>query len=147
MLKEFMVSVISLSFLALVSDMLMPEGTMKKYLSLSFGFMMMCTLIIPVTGIVNSEPFEFSFDSEITSEEIQAKSDAYVLKLHEENIRSYIVEAFGEGTQVFIELYSDGRVKQVVIYSENNNLLLLDKIKKTLGCENIEITKRIIDDT
>lgn len=147
MFKEFITSVVSLSFLAVVSDMLMPEGTMKKYLSLTFGFMMMCALIAPITKTSEIELFEFSFDSEITNDEIQAKSDAYILKLHEENIRKYIVETFGEGTEAFVQLYADGRVKGVTIYTQNQDLHLLNEMKKTLGCENIEIAKRHNDDT
>lgn len=142
MFKEFMISIISLSFLCVVSDMLMPEGALKKYLRLTFGFMMMCTLIMPMTKIIDIEPFEFSFDNGIGNEEIAAKSDAYILKKHEENVANYITELFGEGTEAFIELYSNGSVKGVVIYTENSNASLAEEVKRTLGCENIKVSKR-----
>lgn len=142
MFKEFMVNIISLSFLCVVSDMLMPEGAIKKYLRLTFGFMMMCTLIMPMAEMIDIEPFEFSFDSNMSNEEITAKSDAYILKVHEKNVANYIVELFGEGTEAFVELYSDGKVKSVVIYTENNNALLTEQVKEALGCENIRISKR-----
>ena len=142
-----MVSVISLAFLCIVSDMLMPEGTMKKYMSLTFGFMMICALIMPLTQIIDSEPFEFSFDSYMSSEEINAKSDAYILKLHEENIKDYIVDIFGAETEVFTQLYSDGSIKSVIIYTEKSDPLTLEKLKETLGCENIVIKKRMNNDS
>lgn len=142
MFKEFIIKVISLAFLCIVSDMLMPEGTMKKYLSLTFGFMMMCTLIMPITRVIDTEPFEFSFEGEISNEEINAKSDAYILKLHEENVRKYVIDAFGEGTDAFVELYSDGSIKSVVVYTKKDDAILIGKLKETLGCENIKVIKR-----
>lgn len=147
MFKEFMTGVISLAFLCTISNMLMPEGTLKKYLSLTFGFMMIATLIMPMVKIKDCEPFEFSFDYDMNSEEINAKSDAYILELHEENIRKHIKELFGENAEVFIELYADGRVKSVDIYTEKFNLTDLEKLKKTLGCDNIEVKKRSTNDT
>ena len=147
MFKSFFSGVISLAFFAIVSDMLMPEGTLKKYMSLTFGFMMMCTLIAPVKSLINTAPFEFSFDAEISNEEIRAKSDAYVLKLHEDNIREYIRQIMGENAEVFIDLYSDGQVREVIIYTDTNNPLLLSQLKQTLGCDNIRFSKRNKDDT
>ena len=147
MFRSFFSGVIPLAFFAIVSDMLMPEGTLKKYMSLTFGFMMMCTLIAPVKSFINTTPFEFSFDAEMSNEEITAKSDAYVLKLHEENIREYIRQIIGENAEVFIDLYSDGQVREVIIYTDTNNPLLLSQLKQTLGCDNIRFSKRNKYDT
>lgn len=146
MFKSFFAGVISLAFFAIVSDMLMPEGTLKKYLRLTFGFMMMCTLIAPVKSAVSSMPFEFSFETEMSNEEIFAKSDAYVLKLHEENIREYISEIIGEDSEVFIDLYANGEIKQIVIYTNKENPILISQLKQTLGCDNIRFSKRNKDD-
>lgn len=146
MLKGFIVSIVSISFLCIVSDMIIPEGTMKKYLKLVFGFMIMSALLTPVTKFKQTEPFHFSFDSEITNEEINAKSDAYILKIHENNIRKHIETYFASDAEIFIELFSDGRVKSVKIYCENPDFLIEEKLKSTLGCENIELIKRGVDD-
>ncbi|MBQ8541032.1 MAG: stage III sporulation protein AF [Clostridia bacterium] len=146
MLKSFIVSIVSISFLCIVSDMIIPEGTMKKYLKLVFGFMIMSALLAPVTKFKQTEPFRFSFDSEISNEEITAKSDAYILKIHEDNIRKHIETYFAGDTEIFIELFSDGRVKSVKIYCEKPDILIEEKLKSTLGCENIELVKRGVDD-
>ena len=147
MFKDFIINVISLAFFCVISDMLMPEGTMKKYLSLTFGFMMICTLAMPLTRIINAEPFEFSFDSSMSNEEINAKSDAYILKLHEENIRAYITEIYGNDTEAFVDLYSDGSIKSVAVHTPNNDPILLKELKEILGCENIEVKMRIKNDS
>ena len=115
---------------------------MKKYLKLVFGFMIMSALLNPVTKLKQTEPFRFSFDSEITNEEIQAKSDAYILKIHEDNIKKHIETYFNPDAEIFIELFSDGSVKSVKIYCENPDILIKEKLKSTLGCENIELIKK-----
>ena len=146
MFKEFVTRVISLAFLCIVSEMIMPEGSMKKYLHLAVGFMMMCVLISPVTNLLNPESFEFSFDSEMTNEEIIAESEAYILKLHEENIREHVINIYGHECEVFVKVNSDGMVKEVIIRSDISDNLRINRLKEELGCENIKIIKRNKDE-
>lgn len=139
MFKEFVISIISLAFLCTVSDMIMPEGSMKKYFKLAMGFMMMCVLISPVTKIIDIAPFEFSFKQDMSNEEISAKSDAYILKMHEENIREHILNIIGNNAEAFVEINSDGTVKNVVIRCSYVSEGTLKSLKSELGCENIKV--------
>ncbi len=142
MLKDFVVSIASISFLCVISHMITPEGTMKKYIKLVFGFLVMSTLLMPAIKIKETEPFSFSFDSEISNEEINAKSEAYILKIHEDNIRKHVESYFDSSPEVFVELFSDGRVKSVKVYCDNPDFLIMEKLKSELGCESIELVKR-----
>ena len=49
---------------------------------------------------------------------------------------------FDSSSEVFVELFSDGRVKSVKVYCDNPDFLIMEKLKSELGCENIELVKR-----
>ena len=139
MIKKFIISIVSTVFLCTVCEMLMPEGKFKKYFHLVVGFVMMCVLMKPfVKDIAPLDDFRIAFDTEISEEELKAESDAYILKLHEENLKNRIKEICGEETEIFIELYADGQVKSITLYgtiSHEN----IKEIAKELGCEDIKV--------
>lgn len=140
MFKEFTVNVIALAFLATACEMIIPEGGMKKYFNLFMGFMMMLVLIKPFTFIHDIPRLDLTFDTEMTNEEIEAKSNAYILQKHKENIISYIKESTGCEGEIFVELYSDGKIRSVVIKNADITNDESDRLKEELGCDNIEIT-------
>lgn len=138
MIKELIISVIGIAFLSVACEMIMPEGKMKKYYKLVIGFILMCVLMQPLSSITEFKEFEFSLGENITEEELLAESEAYILKFHEENIKNHVLDMCSDGTEVFVDLYSDGLVKSVVIrgnIAEGN----LAYLKKELGCENITV--------
>ncbi len=139
MFKEFAVNVISLAFLGSIVEMISPEGTIKKYIKLIMGFMMIAILIAPFGKNSHIPQFEFSLDYDITNEEIRAKSDAYTLKLHEENIVNYVKSVLGENVEVFVEIYTDGNVKSVTVRGISVGEDVLNSLKNELGCEKIEV--------
>lgn len=139
MFKEFAINIIALAFLGAVLEMITPNGTMRKYFKLVMGFMMMLALISPIKKGADMGNFEFSFDAETSEEEIQAKSNAYILKLHEDNIVNYIKSYLGQDTEVFVEIFSDGNVKSVSIQGKYVSEEKLATIKSELGCENIKV--------
>ncbi len=140
MFKDFMINVVALSFLATACEMIMPDGSIKKYLKLIMGFMVMVTLLNPVLKNMQSpQEFEFSFEEFQSDEDFSAKSDAYILKLHEENIKNHIREKTGGDGEIFTELYSDGRVKEVTIRNSHIPLAVIEELKRELDCEKIQI--------
>lgn len=145
MIKNFIFSVIGISFLSTACEMLIPEGKMKKYYKLVMGFIMMCVLINPISNITTFEKFEFSFSESITEEELLAESEAYILQMHKENIEKRIKEICGEETQAFIELYADGLVKSVVLKG-NVTMEKLVLLKEELGCEDIKVSSGVSDE-
>lgn len=145
MIKNFIFSVIGISFLSTACEMLIPEGKMKKYYKLVTGFIMMCVLINPISNITTFEKFEFSFSESITEEELLAESEAYILQMHKENIEKRIKEICGEETQAFIELYADGLVKSVVLKG-NVTMEKLVLLKEELGCDDIKVSSGVSDE-
>lgn len=139
MIKEFIISIVSMVFLCTVCEMLMPEGKLKKYFHLVVGFIMMCVLMKPFAkDIVSTEEFWIDFDTEITEEELRAESEAYILRLHEENLKNRIKEICGDETEVFIELYSDGQVKAITIHGTITQENIRDVVNE-IGCEDIKV--------
>ncbi len=138
MIKNFICSIIGVAFLSTVCEMIAPEGKLKKYYKLIMGFVMMAVLLKPLTNISDFPTFEFSVNESITEEELLAAGNAYILKIHEENIRQKILDICGENIEVFIELFTDGRVKSVDIKGKVNSSNI-EQLKKELGCENIKV--------
>lgn len=137
MFKDFLSGIIALSFFGTICEMIMPKGAIEKYFKLAFGFMMMFVLVSPVTKSIDSTEFEFSFDELMSNEEISAKNDYYILKMHEENIQKQVLERVGGNAQVYVEIFADGTVKSVTIRGVRVNDTVINELKTMLGCENI----------
>lgn len=147
MIKSFILSVIGTVFMGTVCEMIIPEGNLKKYFRLAMGFVMMSVLISPVKNLSELPEFEFSFTDTMTEEELRAESDAFILKLHEENIKTRIKELCGDKTEVFVEVFSDGRVKSVKLAGSSITDGIIESIKKETGCENVIFVSGEEDET
>ncbi|MGM9551685.1 MAG: stage III sporulation protein AF [Clostridia bacterium] len=136
-MSGFLKSVISVSFLSVICDLVLPKSGMEKYIKLVLGFIMMSVLISPINSDIslNFSDYEF-FD--MPEEELYAQSDAYILELHKNNIENKVKEICGSDTDVFIDLYSDGLIKSVTI-SGNDKEKYISRLKEELGCENIKV--------
>lgn len=139
MIKEFLLTLVGVVFLSTACEMLIPNGSVKKYYQLAIGFVVMCVMVKPLTNIIQFSDFEFTFDSEMSEAQMQAESNAYILKLHEENIRKRIIEICGRDTDVFVELFTDGRVKSIRMRGEGIGADKILKIKEEMGTDNVEI--------
>ncbi len=142
MIKGFIARVIGVVFLGTMCEMIMPEGTFKKYYKLAMGFIMMCVLIQPLAKKPEGDKlFDFSYNVEISEEELKAKSDAYILKIHEETIKNKLLEICGSDVEIFIELYNNGLVRSVGLRGENVSLDKITEIKTLLGCDNVKVVE------
>ena len=139
MIKEFITKIAGVVFLGTACDMLIPEGNLKKYYKLAMGFIVICVLTKPLVGFVEIPSFEFTDIETMSEEEILAQSDAYILKMHEDNIKSEIEKIVGENTEVYVRLYSDGRVKSVWLKGGNLVNEKIEEIKNLTGCEDITV--------
>lgn len=140
MIKSFISGIIGVVFLSVACEMIMPEGSMKKYIRLAMGFIMISVLISPFLKGGKTVELEFDFDSAYSEEELIAKSNAYILMYHRENIEKRAEEICGEGSKAYAEVNSDGSVRMVSIQSENNLENKRDALVKEFGCENIIIS-------
>ena len=140
MIKEFVLKIVGTAFVCIVCEFIIPEGSLKKYFRLTIGFIMMCVLMNPILNISDLKEFEFKFDGGMSEEEIRSESDAYILRLHEENVLNYIKQLCGEDVEIFIEMFADGQIKSVKIIGNDISTNTLETLKRELGCEKITIT-------
>ena len=117
----------------------MPEGSMKKYFRLVIGFVVMCVLISPFGSIDKIKTYQFEFDGGMSESELKAGSEAYMLKLHRENIAKRVEEIAGEGSEAFVQIHSDGSVIEITLKGKNISSDAINKIKTETGCSNITI--------
>ena len=116
-MKDYMTSLGVVLMLIALSNMLVPEGSIKKYASLAMGFMLITSAIsfIP-TG---SEAPIFTEDSFSISEEEVASAQAHyraeVLKRHRENLEKTIEEKLKYGGRAYVEVSPDGEVISVAL--------------------------------
>lgn len=138
-MKSFIAQIAGAVFISVVCEMIMPKGSVKKYVRLAIGFMMTAILLSPLSGSVKLPEIDTFFDGAYTKEELDAKSEAYVLDVHRRNIEKRAEELCGEGAKAYAEVFSDGRVKSVRIESGRDLSLVLPRLKKEFGCEDIEV--------
>lgn len=138
MIKTIIISIIGIVCVSTICDMIMPEGSIKKYYKLAMGFITMCVILSPITGIKDISQYEFSFDGGMSEEELRAESDAMVLSMHKTTIINRVKEITGTKKEVFVEIYSDGRVKSISIYKPVTDEAI-SKIQQETGCTDIKI--------
>ncbi len=139
MIKNLIISLIGTVFLCTLSEFIMPEGSMKKYFRLVIGFVVMCVLISPFGSIDKIKTYQFEFDGGMSESELKAGSEAYMLKLHRENIAKRVEEIAGEGSEAFVQIHSDGSVIEITLKGKNISSDAINKIKTETGCSNITI--------
>ncbi|MBQ7976943.1 MAG: stage III sporulation protein AF [Clostridia bacterium] len=139
MIKNLILSLIGTVFLCTLSELIMPEGNMKKYFRLVIGFIVMCVLISPFGSIDQIDTYKFEFDGGMSESELKAGSEAYMMQLHKENIARRIKEIAGENCEAFVQVHSDGSVISITIRGENVSADAINKIKTETGCGNITI--------
>ncbi|MCD8048824.1 MAG: stage III sporulation protein AF [Clostridia bacterium] len=140
MIKNVLINVTGAVFLSVVCEMIMPEGSLKKYLRLAIGFIMAAVLISPIAGGIEIEMPEFSFGEEMSEDELTAKSDALVLKMHRENVEKRAEEIAGEGSEAYAEIASDGSVRSVRVIAAQGAADVSERLKAEFGCEDVVIT-------
>ena len=116
-MKDYMTSLGVVLMLIALSNMLIPEGSIKKYASLAMGFMLICAALsfLP-TG--NKFPI-FTDDSLSLNEEdiayAEAQYRAEVIKRHRENLEKTIEEKLKYGGKAYVEVAPNGEVISVTL--------------------------------
>lgn len=138
MVKSILLILIETVFVCTLCEMIIPDGSLKKYFRLVIGFIIICTLLKPLANLKNVNIDEIKIDVGMTEEEMRHESEAYILRLHKENIEKRIKEIIGGDTEVFLRIGSDGSVLSITLkgaVSQDKMLL----IKSETGCDDIKI--------
>ncbi len=95
--------------LAALADMLIPEGSMRRYCRMVCGFMILAALLSPLTGSFKEiQTGEYTIDAE----KAEAQARARILVQHKENLEN-LIEARFPGARAYVEVDSEGNVIRV----------------------------------
>lgn len=139
MIKNMILSLIGTVFVSSLCEMIIPEGNMKKYFRLVWGFVVVCIILKPIGQWKGNETFEFEFENSIGEEEMRAESEAYILQVHKENIARRVSEIAGGECKVFVNVSSVGEVLSIAIETKSITADAINKIKQETGCDNVKI--------
>lgn len=118
-----------------LANMIIPEGRMKKYVSLSMGFI----LIIATLSFLPGDIGEISFSPEafdLSDESIaksQAEYRAEVIKIHRENLRKKIEAQMLHGSKAFVEVSESGEIISITLLVRGDESGAVLYITESLG--------------
>lgn len=117
-MKEYMTSLGVILMLISFANMLIPEGSIKKYTSLAMGFMLICTAL---SFFPSKEEVSFFSAEQFTIPEGEIENNealyrAQVLKKHRENLEETIKGKLKNGGKAFVEVSPDGDVISVTLW-------------------------------
>lgn len=134
-MREYMLSLGSVLMLIAFSNMIVPEGNIKKYVALATGFMIISTALTILPGSAGDISFSantFSISEEEVSK-IQAEYRAEVIKRHRENLETKIEEYLSEGAKAYVEVTEEGEVTGVTIHTTKDESEAVMYIIENLG--------------
>lgn len=117
------------------ANMIVPEGNIKKYVSLAMGFM----IITAALSVLPSKWEEIQFSSEsfeLSSDEIasaQAQYRAQVIKMHREKLENKIAEQMRHGSKAYVEVSEDGEIISVTLLLRGDESKAVSYIVKNMG--------------
>ena len=140
-MKEYMTTLGTILMLISFSNMLIPEGSIKKYTSLAMGFILICSALsfIPADkdkAFFDIEPFSFSEDEIENSE---ALFRAEVIKKHRENLENTVKEKLKHGGRVYVEVTPQGEVISVTLWIRGDESAAVSYIIENFGISREEI--------
>ena len=132
-MKDYIISVGTVMMLISFSQIVLPEGGLKRFASLATGFMIICAVIAPLNG---GKAFDFS---EITVENGASENKvddalyrAEVLRHHRENLEKQIESRMQSGS-VHVEVDNDGNLIRVTLRSDCDESKAVLYITSQLG--------------
>lgn len=139
MIKSIVSVLIETTFVCTICEMIIPDGSMKKYFRLVMGFVIMCVLVKPLANLKNTEIGKIEFDFAMSEEEMRAESEAYILRLHKDNIEKRVKEITNENCSVFADIDTEGYVLSVTVKGDGITQSMISLIKNETGCDDIRI--------
>ncbi len=136
-MREYMTALGSVLIITAFAKMLVPEGSIKKYVSLATGFMIISTALSILPGKLGDISFSddsFSFnDEEITK--IEARYKAEVIKEHRKNLSEKIEAQMKHGSKAFAEVSPDGQIISVTFVLKGDESKAMQYVVEELGVE------------
>lgn len=123
MIKEYVLSIISISITGLLIDVLLPDGNIRKYSNFAISIILSVILIQPITNLFDKE---FDFEFEKTNYEID------YTKAVEATVKG--ISGF-EDSEVDV-VQDENKIESIIIYT--NNEKILEKAEEELKKEYVK---------
>lgn len=127
---EYIQAVGAAIIIGALADMLIPQGEFQKYCRLVCGFIVLATVLSPITGGVP----EFTPESYIDTEAAQIEARARILNSHRENLVKIIENEFG-GSRAYVEVDDEGNVTKVTVENAEDEKAVREYIRENMGEE------------
>ena len=116
-MREYMKNLGSVMMMVAFANMLVTSESIKKFMSLATGFILISTAISIIPG--DLKEFKFSFPEYVLGEkEIKEAEDNYrksVLDAHSKNLEKEIEEKFSHGSSAKVTIDSDGNISGITL--------------------------------
>ena len=136
-MREYMTSLGCVLMITAFSKMLLPEGGIKKYMSLALGFILISTALTLFPGKIGEISFpadSFRVDEdEITK--MEADYRAKVITEHRNNLQKKIEEQMQHGSKAFVEVSPEGEIISVTLRIKGDESKAISYIVENLGIE------------
>lgn len=116
-MHEYMKNLGAVMMMTALSNMLIPEGAIKKFASLATGFMLISAAIAVVPGTVSDFSFSspaYTFD-EKKLEEAEAKYRKQVIENHQKNLEGLIENRFLHKSSARVETDINGNITNITL--------------------------------
>lgn len=113
-MREYIISLGGVMTLSALTQMLMPEGSIKKFASLATGFMIIAAILSPIPFNIKDINFKTE-NTELDFASAEATYRAEVITRHRENLGEKINEQMVNGSKAFVETDNDGNITSVTI--------------------------------
>lgn len=145
-MKEYMTSLGCVLMITAFSKMLIPEGGIKKYMSLALGFILISTTLTLFPGKIGE--ISFSADSFRLDEDEIAKMEAdyqaKVITEHRSNLQEKIEAQMKHNSKAFVEVSPEGEITAVTLRIKGDESRAILYIVEEMGVERERI--KIIND-
>ena len=131
-MREYMITLGSMLMMVSIAEILMPEGGIKKFASLAMGFMIITVAVAPISGDVFKFETETFGINEESMKEAQRQYEEKVLAEHRKNLTLRIQEHIKHGSEVSVEVTSEGILQQVTITLKGDESSAVAYIVETL---------------
>ena len=132
-MKEYIISVGTVMMLISFSQMILPEGGLKRFASLATGFMIICAVLSPLRGGKALDFSGITVENAATFPEADASVyRAEVLKQHRENLEK-AVESHMNGGKAYVEVDNDGNITKITLRSGMDESGAVSYIVSELG--------------
>ena len=136
-MKEYMSSLGCVLMITAFAKVIIPDGGIKKYMSLAMGFILISTALTLIPGKFGEISFpaeSFRLDEKEVSR-MEADYRARVMTGHKKNLQNKIEQQMQHGSKAFVEVSPEGEIISVTLRLKGDESKAVLYIVEQLGVE------------